>query len=85
MVAEWDPPRRFVVTWQISSQWKYDEKLRTEVQVDFVAEGPEVTRVELAHVGFEGYGADADTMRETFDKPDAWVATLDAFASHAAS
>jgi len=46
-VLEWDPPRRFLLDWQIG------EARGTEVEVCFSPEGPG-TRVELEHRGFGG-------------------------------
>jgi uncharacterized protein YndB with AHSA1/START domain len=82
-VLAWEPPERLVVTWQISADWRYDADLVTTVEVRFVAEAPDRTRVELEHRGLENYGPDAERMRRTFDAPDAWEATLTAFAGAA--
>jgi uncharacterized protein YndB with AHSA1/START domain len=81
VVRAWEPPHRLVVTWQISSQWRFDADLVTTVEVRFVAEGPDRTRVELEHRDLDGFGPDAADMRETFDAPDAWTETLAGFAA----
>jgi uncharacterized protein YndB with AHSA1/START domain len=52
-VLAWEPPHRFVVTWEISSQWKSDPGLGSEVEVRFIAEGDDMTLVELEHRLFE--------------------------------
>jgi uncharacterized protein YndB with AHSA1/START domain len=80
-VAAWEPYDRLVLTWQISADWKYDVSLVTHVELRFVAEGPDRTRVELEHRDLDRYGADADKMRQTFEAPGAWDATLAAFAA----
>ena len=80
-VAAWEPPERIVVTWQISAEWKYDSSLVTTVEVRFVAEGPERTRVELEHRDLDRFGPDAERMHETFSAPGAWDSTLAAFAA----
>ena len=80
-VAAWEPPERVVVTWQISAEWKYDPSLVTTVEVRFVAEAPERTRVELEHRDLEAYGPEAERMRQTFEEPGAWAGTLAAFAA----
>jgi uncharacterized protein YndB with AHSA1/START domain len=81
-VRIWDPPARLVLAWQISGEWAYDEALDTEVEVRFVPEGPERTRVELEH-RLDGYGDRAGEMRDTFDSPGGWPSLLEAFAQAA--
>lgn len=80
-VAAWEPPERVVVTWQISAEWKYDPSLVTTVEVRFVAEAPDRTRVELEHRDLENFGPAAEKMHETFSAPGAWDGTLAAFAA----
>ena len=82
-VAAWEPPERVVVTWQISAEWKYDPSLVTTVEVRFVAQAPDRTRVELEHRDLDRFGPDAERMHETFGAPGAWDATLAAFAAGA--
>jgi uncharacterized protein YndB with AHSA1/START domain len=82
-VAVWEPPERVVVTWQISAEWKYDPSLVTTVEVRFVNETPDRTRVELEHRDLDRFGPDAERMHETFSAPGAWDATLAAFAAGA--
>ena len=55
--------------------------LVTTVEVRFVAEGPERTRVELEHRDLDRFGPDAERMHETFGAPGAWDSTLAAFAA----
>src|SRR6201999_3932830 len=45
-VLVWDPPQRFVISWDINSNWKPDTMVSSEVEVRFVAEGPHATLVE---------------------------------------
>jgi uncharacterized protein YndB with AHSA1/START domain len=82
-VLAWEPPRRIVLAWQINAQWQYDPSFETEVEVHFVAEAPERTRVELEHRRLERFGSDAEMMRRIFDAPDAWAGTLEAMAREA--
>jgi hypothetical protein len=80
-VAAWEPPDRVIVTWQIGADWTYDPRLITTVEVRFVAEGPDRTRVELEHRDLDRFGPEAERMREVFEQPGAWDNTLAAFAS----
>ena len=80
-VAAWEPPERVVVTWQISAEWKYDPSLVTTVEVRFVAEGPERTRVELEHRDLDRFGAEGAGMRAKFEEPGAWGGILERFAA----
>jgi uncharacterized protein YndB with AHSA1/START domain len=80
-VAAWEPPDRLVVTWQIAADWTYDPSLITTVEVRFVEEAPDRTRVELEHRDLERFGPEAERMRQVYDAPSAWNATLEAFAA----
>jgi len=75
-VLVWEPPHRIVLSWDISAEWKYDPKLGTEVEVRFVSEGPDTTRVDLEHRRLERYGPQAETMQATFDSEDGWSSIL---------
>jgi uncharacterized protein YndB with AHSA1/START domain len=79
-VSTWDPPERLVLTWQIGPDWKYDPKLITTVELRFVAEAADRTRVELEHRDLDRFGPEAERMRTTFEDPGAWTATLGAYA-----
>ncbi len=80
-VRVWEPPDRLVVTWQISADWKYHPSLVTTVELRFVAEGEDRTRVELEHRDLENFGPDAEKMRATFNEPGAWQTTLTRYAA----
>jgi uncharacterized protein YndB with AHSA1/START domain len=79
-VLVWEPPTRLVLAWQISGEWAYDAELLTEVEVSFVSEGPDRTRVELEHRGLDAYGERTEHMREVFEGPNAWRGILEQFA-----
>lgn len=84
-VTIWEPTDRLALTWQIGADWKYDPRLITTVELRFIAEGPQQTRVVLEHRDLENYGPEAERMREVFDQPGAWDRTLSGFASVAGS
>ncbi len=82
-VLVWEPPQRIVLSWDIGTDWKYDAKLGTEVEVRFVPEGPETTRVELEHRHLERYGAQAKTMQTVFSSENGWPGILRSFTGAA--
>jgi hypothetical protein len=79
-VKVWDPPGRFILSWSITADWKYDEQLDTEVEVRFIPEGDVVTRVELEHRKLEAYGERAAMMRGIFESEKGWGGLLHAYA-----
>jgi uncharacterized protein YndB with AHSA1/START domain len=81
-VRTWDPPRRLVVTWEISSQWQHDPSIQTEVEIRLTAEGA-ATRVDLEHRLLHYYGDKATEMRGIFDSEQGWTSLLNAFAARA--
>jgi uncharacterized protein YndB with AHSA1/START domain len=83
-VLVWDPPARLVLCWQLSAEWKYDPDLITEVEVRFIADGANATRVELEHRNLERFGERAEAMRQQIDGPDGWSGLLQLFAQSAA-
>jgi uncharacterized protein YndB with AHSA1/START domain len=77
-ILVWEPPHRFVMTWDINSNWKPDTHVSSEVEVRFVADGPDATLVELEHRKFEQMGAEAGAkMRK--DVEGGWPGKLDLF------
>ena len=69
------------MTWDIDAEWKYQEGFGSEVEVQFIAEDKERTRVILEHRKLEAYGDKAEMMRAMFDGDQAWIGTLRAFAA----
>jgi uncharacterized protein YndB with AHSA1/START domain len=84
LVLVWEPPSRLVLSWDISADWQPDATLKTEVEVRFIAEGANGTRVELEHRRLDRYGARRDEMRRIFDTEGGWGRLLALFASAAA-
>jgi uncharacterized protein YndB with AHSA1/START domain len=84
-VLSWEPLTRLVLSWEITADWKHDPDLKTEVEVRFVAEGKNSTRVELEHRRLDLYGARRDEMRGIFDSETGWKGLLDGFAARASA
>jgi uncharacterized protein YndB with AHSA1/START domain len=74
----WEPPHRFVMTWDINSSWKPDTTVSSEVEVKFIPDGAKATRVELEHRKFEQMGAEGgESMRKSVD--GGWPGLLERF------
>jgi uncharacterized protein YndB with AHSA1/START domain len=81
-IIAWEPPNRFVMTWDINSRWKPDTTVGSEVEVRFIADGANATRVELEHRKFEQMGAEAgESMRKDVDR--GWPGLLEMFKRRA--
>jgi len=81
-ILVWEPPRRFVVSWDINSNWKPDLTVSSEVEVRFLADGPDGTLVELEHRKFERMGEEAgEKMRRDVD--GGWPGMLAHFKTEA--
>lgn len=83
-VLSWEPPSRLVLTWDITADWQFDPALGTELEVCFIAEGTNATRVELEHRRLDRYGSRREEMRTIFDSSGDWGRLLEAFARAAA-
>jgi uncharacterized protein YndB with AHSA1/START domain len=80
-IVAWEPPQRFVMTWDINSRWKPDTTVGSEIEVRFVAESATTTRVELEHRKFEQMGAEpGEKMRRDVD--GGWPNMLERFRAH---
>jgi uncharacterized protein YndB with AHSA1/START domain len=82
-VLAWEPHSRLVLSWDISADWQHDSQLKTEVEVRFIAEGNESTRVELEHRHLDRYETRRDEMRGIFDSEGGWSGLLASFAQAA--
>jgi uncharacterized protein YndB with AHSA1/START domain len=82
-VLSWEPHSRLVLSWEISADFQHDPNLKTEVEVRFIAEGKNRTRIELEHRHLDRYGTRRDEVRGIFDSDMGWKALLDAFAVRA--
>ena len=83
-VLAFEPPGRVVISWDITTEWKLEPDLArtSEVEVRFVAEGPERTRVELEHRHLDRHGEGWQNMRGAVGSPGGWQGGLQRFAEH---
>jgi hypothetical protein len=65
-VLTWDPYSLFILDWQINGDFKFDSQLSTQVEVQFIAEGPNLTRVKFEHKDLDrlGGGKTVESMNE---------------------
>ena len=82
-VRVWDPPRRVVLTWEISAAWQPDPEATSEVDVRFSAADGGRTLVELEHRGLETYAERAEEMRSIFGSDQGWSGLLAHFTAAA--
>ncbi len=80
-VLEWQPSARLLLAWQIGPDWQFHPELVTEVELRFIPEGADKTRVELEHRHLERMGEAAARVRELIDAPKGWSGKLAMFAT----
>jgi uncharacterized protein YndB with AHSA1/START domain len=81
-VLAYEPPNRVMISWDISPQWQLETDLEktSEVEVRFVSETPERTRVELEHRNLERHGEGWEAVREGVGGDGGWPFYLQKFA-----
>jgi uncharacterized protein YndB with AHSA1/START domain len=86
-VLAYDPPDRFVISWDINLAWELetDHARTSEVEVTFDADGPDKTRVELEHRHLDRHGDGWEQMRDAVASPDGWAVGMTRFAAAAAA
>ena len=80
-VLAYEPPDRIVFSWNIHPRWQVepDPERRSEVEVRFIAESPERTRVELEHRHLERHGEGWEQLRESLTAEGGWAWCLQRF------
>jgi uncharacterized protein YndB with AHSA1/START domain len=73
-VLTYEPPHRVVFTWDIGPTWQLETDLdkTSEVEVRFIAESAERTRVELEHRNLERHGPDWHAVADGIDGEGGW-------------
>jgi uncharacterized protein YndB with AHSA1/START domain len=81
-VLAFEPPDRLVFSWDISPQWQIESDLdkTSEVEVRFIAESPDRTRVELEHRNLDRHGAGWESERDGVGGEGGWPLYLQRFA-----
>lgn len=82
-VLAYEPPERVVFSWDINLQWEIETDLdrTSEVEVRFIAETPERTRVELEHRHLDRHGAGWESERDGIAADDGWPLYLRRYAA----
>jgi uncharacterized protein YndB with AHSA1/START domain len=85
-VLAFEPPRRVVLAWLITPQWRLESDVSraSEVEVRFIAESSERTRVELEHRHLERHGEGWEALRDSVGAPGGWSLYLERFAEQVA-
>jgi DNA-binding transcriptional ArsR family regulator len=86
-VLVYEPPHRVVISWDISPQWviEMDHTKSSEVEVRFIAEAPDRTRVELEHRNIERHGDGWDSIRDGVDGDNGWPLYLRRYVAYLAT
>jgi uncharacterized protein YndB with AHSA1/START domain len=81
-VLAYEPPSRVVFSWDISPQWQLesDPDNASEVEVRFIAEAADRTRVELEHRNLDRHGPGWEAVSEGVDGDQGWPLYLDRYA-----
>jgi uncharacterized protein YndB with AHSA1/START domain len=86
-VLAFEPPERFVISWDITPQWQLesDPSRTSEVEVRFVSEGAERTRVVLEHRHLDRHGPGWQSERDGVAEDGGWPLYLRRFAAAASA
>jgi uncharacterized protein YndB with AHSA1/START domain len=80
-VLAYEPPNRVVISWDISPQWQIetDPAKTSEVEVRFISEGANRTRVELEHRNLERHGSGWESVRDGVAGDAGWPLYLERY------
>ncbi|MBF5028434.1 MULTISPECIES: SRPBCC family protein [unclassified Micromonospora] len=81
-ILVFEPPDRLVFSWDISPAWQLEQDLEnaSEVEVRFVAETPQRTRVELEHRNLDRHGPGWESVRDGVGHDEGWPLYLNRYA-----
>ena len=81
-VLAYEPPDRLLFSWDIGPTWQVEPNpaRSSEVEVRFIAETPERTRVELEHRHLDRHGENWESVRDGVASPGGWPLYLQRFA-----
>lgn len=81
-ILVFEPPERVVFSWDIGPTWQLepDPENASEVEVRFVAETPQRTRIVLEHRNLDRHGPGWESIRDGVADSDGWPLYLDRYA-----
>jgi uncharacterized protein YndB with AHSA1/START domain len=82
-VLAYEPPDRVVFSWDISPSWQLETDLdrASEVEVRFIAETPERTRVQLEHRNLDRHLEGWESLRDGVGGEGGWPLYLQRYAA----
>ncbi|TXL61341.1 SRPBCC family protein [Aeromicrobium terrae] len=82
-ILAFDPPHRVVFSWDIGPQWTVEPNVEnsSEVEVTFVADGPDRTRVELEHRNLDRHGPGWQSVADGVAGDGGWPLYLDRYSA----
>jgi uncharacterized protein YndB with AHSA1/START domain len=82
-VLVYEPPVRVVFSWDIGPTWQVETEPEnaSEVEVRFLAEGPDRTRVELEHRNIDRHGPGWEAVASGVGHDDGWPLYLARYAA----
>jgi uncharacterized protein YndB with AHSA1/START domain len=82
-ILAFDPPTRVVFSWDISPQWTIESEPdnTSEVEVTFIAETPDRTRLELEHRHIDRHGPDWQAVSDGIAHDQGWPLYLQRYAA----
>jgi uncharacterized protein YndB with AHSA1/START domain len=82
-ILAYEPPIRVVFSWDIGPTWQLetDPENASEVEVTFVAEGPNRTRLDLIHRNIDRHGPGWEAVADGVSGDAGWPLYLDRYAA----
>ena len=82
-ILAFEPPDRVVFSWDIGPTWQLesDPANASEVEVRFVAEGSDRTRVELEHRNIDRHGPGWESVASGVEADGGWPLYLERYAA----
>lgn len=82
-ILTFDRPDKLVFSWDIGPTWQIetDPDRVSEVELRFVADGTDSTRVELEHRHLDRHGPGWESVRDGVDNEQGWPLYLDRYAT----
>ena len=82
-VLAYDPPGRVVFSWDIGPTWQVETEPdnASEVEVQFITESPDRTRVVLEHRNLDRHGPGWESIRDGVGHDAGWPLYLERYAA----